>query len=187
MPDMQDDNNRKNNTGISDDFMSDDLKDALLQADDVISEALRRKELEEKLPGLESDHKKCLETLQSLETTIAAVSAGKTGMESRIAALTAKLSYESRQDADKAKTEMSSARDEIRDLLVKAQEDHDSLREKVNLMVGQLSQIREILSLSGEELRALPQIIEKARADIEGVELILQKLGEQIVTEEARL
>ena len=47
MPDMQDDNNRKNNTGISDDFMSDDLKDALLQADDVISEALRRKELEE--------------------------------------------------------------------------------------------------------------------------------------------
>ena len=47
MPDMQDDNNRKNNTGISDDIMSDDLKDALLQADDVISEALRRKELEE--------------------------------------------------------------------------------------------------------------------------------------------
>ena len=151
------------------------------------SRASRRKELEEKLPGLESDHKKCQETLQSLETTIAALSAGKTGMESRISALTAKLAYESRQKAEKAKTEMSSARDEIRDLLVKAQEDHDSLREKVNLMEGQLSQMRELLSLSGEELKALPQIIEKARADIEDVELILQKLGEQIVTEEARL
>ncbi len=42
---MQDDKNRKNSTGLSEGM--DDLNDALMQADDVISEALRRKELED--------------------------------------------------------------------------------------------------------------------------------------------
>ena len=42
---MQDDKNRKNSTGLSEGM--DDLNDALMQADDVISEALRQKELED--------------------------------------------------------------------------------------------------------------------------------------------
>ena len=44
---MKDDNNRKNLTEPFDDGMADDLQDALTQADDVIEQALRRKELED--------------------------------------------------------------------------------------------------------------------------------------------
>lgn len=44
---MQDDNNRKDITPDAGGEISDDLKDALLEADDVIAGALRRKELEE--------------------------------------------------------------------------------------------------------------------------------------------
>ena len=44
---MKDDNNRKNLTEPFDDGMADDLQDALTHADDVIEQALRRKELED--------------------------------------------------------------------------------------------------------------------------------------------
>ena len=44
---MKDDNNRKNLTEPFDDGMADGLQDALTQADDVIEQALRRKELED--------------------------------------------------------------------------------------------------------------------------------------------
>ena len=73
---MQDDNNRKNILFPSDSSISDDLKDALAEADDVIAEALRRKELEEAIA--ETDREVAELAAQRKQTGTSGKKAGST-------------------------------------------------------------------------------------------------------------
>ena len=147
----------------------------------------RRAELERALPVLKDKAAQSRDTIQELEKKTVSLTARADGLENQFKELTSRLTYKSRQEAEKTKGEMASERDEIRNRLVRAQEDLSACKEEVNRLDGQLSQLRSLLSLSEEDPAAMRKIIAETKAEIHAEGQELSRLEKEIRKEEIRL
>ena len=147
----------------------------------------RRADLEKALPVLKDKVTQSHDTIQSLENKTVSLTARKDGLDTQLKELTSKLAYRSRQEAERTKEEKASKRDAIRRKLLKAQEDFDACKEEVNRLDGQLSQLRELLSLTREDPAAIRKIIAETKAETEDESRKLSRLEEEIRKEDARL
>ena len=158
-----------------------------IQLEEQNGRIIRRTKLEKDLPVLKNNYTESQETVQTLEKKIVSLTAEEEGLKRQLTDLTGKLSFESRQAADKAKAEKTSRQDAIKEKLVRAQEAFDSCREEVSHLDGQLSQMRELLSLAEDELAVLPQIICKTTTEMEGERQTFSLIEKEIRNEDARL
>ena len=158
-----------------------------IQIKEQKNRSARRKQLEKDLPDLKDKLERSRRTVQDLETEYASLTTGKQSLERQLEELTAKLSYESKQAAEKAKLDMAARRKEIKEKIAQAQEKYDSCKEKVSRLDGKLSQMREQLSLSEEDMAALSQIIRKTAIDLETESHTLSQIEADISKEDARL
>ena len=147
----------------------------------------RRASLEKELPVLKDKFTKSREALQSLDTKIVSLKVKNDALNRRLKELSAKLTYGSRQAAEKADGEKKTARTAILEAIEGAQKAFDSCKEEVTLLDGQLSQMRELLSLSGEDSTALQQAVDDTKAEMEQEGRTLLQLNEKIRDEGIRL
>ena len=158
-----------------------------IQIKEQENRSTRREQLEKDLPVLKDKLERSRKTVQDLETQYASLTTGKQGLERQLEELTTKLSYESKQAAEKAKLDMTAKRKKIKEKITQAQEEYDSCKEEVSRLDGQLSQMREQLSLSKEDMAALSQIIRKTATDMETESHTLSQIEDDISNEDARL
>lgn len=163
------------------------ISDINSQLEEQSKRSTRRKQLEKKLPDLKENLTKSRESVQDLETECAALTTQKGELENLLKEMTAKLTYESQQAAENAKNKMSSERDRIKDKIVRAQEEYDTCKEIVSRLDGQLSQMREHLSLSEEDLETLPQIISVTKEKMDAECQNLSRIEGEIQIEDERL
>ena len=121
----------------------------------------RKRELEALLPDAETQRNRSRETLQEIGNTLAALTAREKELASQSQALTEKLSYGDRHTAEAKMEELRTQRSAMQQALEQAEAACNACREDLTGLDGQLTQLREHLALSAEELEH-PQKAEDA-------------------------
>ena len=149
----------------------------------------RKGELENNLPGLKSKFDVSSKSVQALETKVASLAVEKQGLEKQVEELKKKLRYESQKAAEKAKDEISSRRDAIKEEIRQVKEKYDSAKEETERLNGQLDHMRKQLlqSVSEEDLEVLPQILAETEEKMEAERQTVSLTEEEILKEDERL
>ena len=144
-------------------------------------------QLEKELPVLKNRLGQSRDSVQSLGTRFTSLATRKEELEKQRSDIRGKLVYESRQAAENAKSEMSSRRTAINEKIAQTQKDYDSCQKEKSHIDGQLSQKRESLRLSEDDLASLPWIIDHTKNEMEAERQIFSRIEEEIHKEDVRL
>lgn len=147
----------------------------------------RKEALEKRLPSLEKDVIASRETLQNLQNTISSLSSRKEELEKQAKALRKKLTCESRREAEETMSGLLSRRKKMQKAFEQAQKNFNDCKEKVDGLNGQLSQMLDSLSLSENDIPALPRIIGKVKTDMDAAGSDLFRIEQEILDEKKRL
>ena len=93
--------------------------------------AKRRQRLEKQLPETKEKHGKLLEKIKESEIASAQKTSEAKALDEGIAGMRAKLSYKSREEAERAAALLESRKKELEDALRKAREDYDACGRKI--------------------------------------------------------
>lgn len=147
----------------------------------------RKEALEKRLPSLEKDVIASRETLQNLQNTISSLSSRKEELEKQAKALRKKLTCESRREAEETMSGLLCRRKKMQKAFEQAQKNFNDCKEKVDGLNGQLSQMLDSLSLSENDIPALPRIIGKVKTDMDAAGRDLSRIEQEILDEKKRL
>ena len=107
------------------------LKELELQLSMAEQKAKRRQQLEKQLPETKEKHGKLLEKMKASEITSAQKMSEAKALDESIAGLRAKLSYKSREEAERAAALLESRKKVLEDALKKARDDYDACGRKI--------------------------------------------------------
>ena len=107
------------------------LKELELQLSMAEQKAKRRQQIEKLLPDTKEKHGKLLEKIRESEIASAQKMSEAKALDESIASLRAKLSYKSREEAERAAALLESRKKALEDALRKAREDYDACGRKI--------------------------------------------------------
>lgn len=107
------------------------LKELELQLSMAEQKAKRRQRLEKQLPETKEKHGKLLEKIKESEIASAQKTSEAKALDEGIAGLRAKLSYKSREEAERAAALLESRKKELEDALKKARDDYEGCDRKI--------------------------------------------------------
>ena len=107
------------------------LKELELQLSMAEQKAKRRQRLEKQLPETKEKHGKLLEKIKESEIALAQKTSEAKALDEGIAGLRAKLSYKSREEAERAAALLESRKKELEDALKKARDDYEAGDRKI--------------------------------------------------------
>ena len=147
----------------------------------------RKRELEGLLPDAEGQRNQSRETLQETENTLAALTSREKELASQSQVLAEKLSYGDRHTAEAKMEELGTRRSAMQQALERAEADYNTCREDLTGLDGQLTQLREHLALSEEELEHPKQAEDSAEKAMAACSATISQLEQEVKKEEERL